>query len=259
MVVIHKYDRCKIIVVRDQLSVHAGDHVIISPIVAPETHLEGDVFKVIPGGAPSNPTVILETGEKGRVISVMHNIELHIMKETQYTENKERFGESVMKDKSIPQAVQSFLNSEGGTVYLGIKDSGTIEERLVGLDRDLEQMREKTEDTTDKLCDYLAMAIMDALEKHLASSAPLGPLVSVNFKDVRDKKIAEILISPSSEPWFYRHTSSRNKLKIFNIKYGDENYKSQKLDYFYIRRGASKKLLETHEEFYNYAKRRFTR
>ena len=90
---------------------------------------------------PKGVIVILENGKKGHVIQIVNSAEIikrRILSENQYSENKEVFGAPVMKTKVIPQTIQSFLNSEGGYLYIGIKDTGTLEERLVGLTFDRE-------------------------------------------------------------------------------------------------------------------------
>ena len=205
-------------------------------------------------------TVVLTNGDKGdvtRVIDSPNMIPKRIMAEGQHTENKEKFGEDIMREKVIPQAVQSFFNSEGGHLYIGVKDTGNLGERLVGLDDDFGQIEGSENMTNDKLCDELEKRILDALEKHLSSDAAIGQLVKIKFVIVEGVQIAEILVKPSPKPWFFRHLTKGNKLKKFDLYFDNKKLEARTLDDFYIRRGNSKKPLDTHEHFYRYAVERF--
>ena len=67
------------------------------------------------------------------VVQVINSIEIiknRIMREDQYTENKSRFGEDIMRHNVIPKTIQSFLNSEGGYLYIGIGDTGEIKRKI---------------------------------------------------------------------------------------------------------------------------------
>ena len=213
---------------------------LILLISDPTTPMEGDVFRVLHGGNPQTPTVILDTGDKGRVVRVLSDIRSRIMEEDQYNENKEGFSEDVMRHKVIPETVQSFLNSDGGHLHLGVKDTGkSPRDRLVGLDSDFQQIKGFEEMTTDKLCDELARKIIDAVNKHLVSSVQLGPLVDVRFEYIEGVYIADIRIKRSPEPWFFK-----NRKETSN---------------FCIRQGGGKKWIDTYEEFYNYTKEHFVK
>ena len=245
----------------DDLTVRAGDHVRISLRNNPARNSEGVVFRILSDADPSKILVVLRSGDSGTVTGVVNSaqhMERRIMAEGQHCENKENFGEPVMRDDVIPKTVQSFLNSEGGYLYVGIRDTGGIRERLAGLEYDLDLIREERgQEQTDKLCDMLELRIMSALEKHLVSDAALGPLVTVSFPRIRGVVIVEIAMKKSPHPWFYRHMTKKNKAKQFQILDGEEPAGSRALDDFYIRQGNSKKRLDTMREFYEYAKTRF--
>lgn len=236
------------------MDVCIGDYV---KVARESGYSEGTVCDVLLQESP--PRVRLENGEAGYVVNIFNSKEIvldRIMNENQYTENKENFGEPVMRDKVIPQTVQAFLNSEGGYLYIGVRDTGVQSERLVGLSRDFD-MIPSPDRSNDKLCDILQRRIMESLEKRLRSDASLGSLVEIRFIDVLDTQIVEIRILKSPMPWFYSHTSKKNKVKKFKCSDDQSPSHERALDDFYIRQGNAKKRLDTHEDFYRYAKTHF--
>ena len=247
----------------EDLQVHIGDHVRISLHKNPTMHSEGQVYKIKSDAGPCKIQVVLTNGDWGTVIRVLNSVQIieeRIMTEGQYTENKTNFGALVMRHDVIPKTVQSFLNSDGGYVYIGIRDTGSLEARLAGLESDFAPIKAKYKHVeTDKLCDQLGLKIMAVLEKHLVSDAALGPLVSVNFPVIRGVTIAEIAIKKSPHPWFYKNLTQRGKVKKFQIFHDGKQLGEVFLDAFYIRQGNGKKRLDTMQEFYEYAKDRFIR
>lgn len=235
-------------------NVHVGDHV---EIILSSNHKisSGIVFDIFPDSEKDAIIVLLNNGDEGRVIRVINSEELikeRIMREDQYTENKENFSQDIMRTKSIPQAVQSFLNSDGGHLYIGVRDTGTLEERLVGLNYDFEQIKGHEDMRDDELCDELERSIMSTLDKYLTSVTDIGSLVKCRFVRIKNVQIAEIHIFKSAKPWFYCNLSKNNRLQKFELCISMKKVGGRILDDFYIRRGGSKKLLSTHEEFYKY-------
>lgn len=219
-------------------------------------HSKGSVCEILLSGPPSR--VRLKNGDAGYVIRIIESTETvlrRIMDEDQYTENKENFNEPVMRDKVIPQTVQSFLNSEGGYLYIGVRDTGRLNERLVGIDRDLDAIN-SSDRSNDKLCDIFKKSIMESLEKYLRSDASISSLIRIKILNVQDVQIVEVRILKSSMPWFYTHLSKNKKLKLFKC-YDGKSMHERRLDDFYIRQGNVKKMLQTHEDFYRYARTRF--
>lgn len=218
---------------------------------------KGTVCAILTQG--DRPRVRLVNGDAGyvvRIIKSQDEILRRIMTENQYTENKEIFGEGVMRSEAIPQAVQAFLNSEGGHLYIGVTDTGGLDKRLVGLDRDFEMIQSENR-SNDHLCDLLKMEIVDALNKHLSSEVSIGSFVDIEIVRVRNTQIVEIKIRRSPEPWFYHHNSKSGKPVWFQLKAPGKPIQQRVLDDFYIRLGNKKKMLHTHEEFYRYAKTHF--
>lgn len=229
-----------------------GDYVEIR--VEPEGNSKGTVYEILSQTDP--PRVRLLNGDTGHVVRIINSevkILQRIMNEDQNTENKACFGEEIMRNKVIPQTVQSFLNSEGGRLYIGVKDTGEPNDRLVGLNHDFE-MLDPSNKTNDRLCDLLKMQIMNSLDKYLHAEMSLGELVSVEIVSVRKIQLVEVRIKKSPVPWFYRHISKNGKIKQFGICINGEQVQQRALDDFYIRQGNGKKLLDTHEKFYTYLK-----
>ena len=241
--------------------VHVGDYVRISLRNDPTMYSEGEVFKKMSETDPNNISVILKNGTSGIVVQVINSIEIiknRIMREDQYTENKARFGEDIMRHNVIPKTIQSFLNSEGGYLYIGIGDTGELKERLIGLDYDFSRIDYSSEKlSNDKLCDKLEIKIMDSLEKYLKSNISLGPLIKITFHKIFNIQFIEIMIKKSPQPWFFKNMKNGKEVS-FDIHRNDGTVDKRRLDDFYIRRGGSKKRLETHEEFYDYFIGRFT-
>ena len=97
---------------------------------------------------------------------------------------------------------------------------------------------------------------MDSAKKHLESSKNIGKLVRVNFSIIDGIQIAEVVIKPSPESWFFKYEEN-NKPQKFELKIGNKTHGQRYLDDFYIRSGGSKELLDTHKKFYDYAIKRF--
>ena len=251
--------------------VHVGMNVIIKLLSNPAETSEGVITRIVSrDDEPKGIIVILENGKKGNISKINNSDEIikkRICNENQFTENKETFAELPMKQKVIPQTIQSFLNSEGGYLYIGIKDTGTLEERLVGLTTDRKiiedsrrakdwlegEGRDKLPD--DKFEDFLEMELMDALDKYLACEISIAQIVFPNFRLINDTKILEIHMVKSKHPIFFRNLS-RNGEKKFDIKYNNESAGQRYLDDFYVRRGGSKKLIDKSQDIYEYIKNR---
>lgn len=241
------------------LEVHIGDDVEVVLLSDPREFSSGTVYHIFPDSSPDRITVILQNGDKGIVTSVIDSdnmIEHKIMSENHYNENKETCL-GVMLKEEIPQTVQSFLNAEGGNLHIGVKDSGTREERLIGLSRDFNRIPDHENMDEGKLCDELERKIMDSLDKYLVSDSNLASLVEIDFPSVGDVKIARIKIKKSPKPWFFQNLTSKNKPTKFELFFQQTKFEDRTLDSFYIRFGGSKKLLSTHQDFYKYAQERF--
>ena len=243
----------------EHTSVCEGDYVKIWVHDDPTMESEGNVCEILQHKAP--PTVRLLNGNIGCVREIIESesiIKARIMMESQHSENKENFSEDIMRQEVIPKTVQSFLNSDGGYLYIGVKDTGSCpEKRLVGLDYDLGMVEDSEDMPEDKRWDKLEMKIRDALERHLNSGANMGPLVRIRRVSVCGVYIAEIRVTTSPEPWFYSNISKNGKPKKYDICFQNKTETTRELDDFYIRDGGRKRQLETHSKFYEYARLHF--
>jgi DNA modification methylase len=101
-----------------------------------------------------------------------------------------------LKDNSLPNKIMkeiaAFLNSKyGGSIYLGVKDNGSIR----GLKKDIE-----TVDPRKKNKDGLELAITSKVKDTFGGS--IIDLVSVYFFEIESLQIAEIKVSPAEKPIF---------------------------------------------------------
>ena len=235
------------------IDVHVGDEVEIVSLMDSSKFSVGIVYKIF-DPMSNRPTVLLRNSDKGRVIEIKNSDKIiidGIMNEDHHNENKKLFSETVMRHKVIPQTVQSFLNSDGGNLYIGVQDSGSISDRLIGLDYDFKNIDGYEHMSNDELCDKLKLKIMDTLNTRLVSNTKLGPLITIKYPYVKGTQIIHMRIKKSPKPWFFQHLGKHGKPIEFILSSNDKNIK-RKLDDFYIRDGAMKKLLTTHQEFYKY-------
>jgi len=91
---------------------------------------------------------------------------------------------------SVLKTLVAFLNTEGGTLLIGVEDNGDI----LGLDRDLNLVG----GSIDKFQQLLASLIMEYI------GAAASPLVKVRFEDVEDKRICVIDVDKAPEPVFLK-------------------------------------------------------
>jgi len=215
--------------------------------------------------------VSLENGDIGNVTEVINSPEIIkeriLATESHNSENKLNFYEPVMKDKVIPLTIQSFLNSDGGYVYIGIYDDGkTLTETFVGLQEDRKiledtliksqklKLEEKLSDT--KFMDIFRSDIEKTLDKFLVCDENIGSLIDFGFPIIDDVMILEINVTSSSSPVFYKHKSRNNKEINFEIYENGKKIGDRRLDEFYYRDGSRKTRTETFEDFYKYFKNR---
>ena len=112
------------------------------------------------------------------------------------------------------KTIAGFMDVEGGTLLIGVDDSGTV----LGVERDLngnvQAMNAKDRDSFDLL---FRSRLLQFLE------AEFGPYIHLAFKVIENKTIAVVQVEYSPKPVF---------LKINNSKE------------FYVRSGNTSKLLD---------------
>lgn len=239
----------------------------------PNTFSVGKIYEIISkNDDPTGIVVSLENGDIGNVTEVINSPEIIkeriLATESHNSENKLNFYEPVMKDKVIPLTIQSFLNSDGGYVYIGIYDDGkTPTETFVGLQEDRKILEdaliksqklkfgEKLSDT--KFMDIFRSDIEKTLDKFLACDENIGSLIDFDFPIIDEVMILEINVTSSPSPVFYKHKSRNNKEINFEIYENGKKIGDRRLDEFYYRDGSRKTRTETFEDFYKYFKNRF--
>ena len=118
--------------------------------------------------------------------------------------------------QSSLKTVDAFMNSQGGTLVIGVEDDGGI----YGLDRDLSL----THHSRDRFERLLISLIVESM------GAPTAPNFRVRFEEVGDKSVCVVDVERSPEPVFL---------------------KSDKGKAFYIRMGNTSRALD-HEETLKY-------
>jgi len=254
-------------------NVREGVYVKIRVFSNPNEFSEDIVHRVISQNDDKEGiVVVLKNGKKGHTINIINSPEIikkRILAETQNSENKETvFDDSDNIGIWIPLTIQSFLNANGGYLYVGVKDDApTVDEKLVGLEYDYKKIEEKllkrnelepgSKLSEGKFIDELTMMIIAVLEKFLVSDYPIGQLINFDFPIINDVRILEVNVKQSPEPFFFKHLSKKNKEIEFDIVINNEKVTTRKLDEFYYREGGQKERIETIHEFFKYYKSRF--
>jgi len=225
---------------------------------------------------PKGIVVTLYDGDHDRVIFLSadndQQIKDDIGAEGQHTENKDSFySDEIMQNKVIPLTIQSFFNSEGGRLYIGVQDGWVDGEPLQGLDFEVDYLRKDKQKNEEKKCkkekktfdldsfeysfadfrDDYEMAIRDKVKKWLSSSAELETLLTFKFPKIDGTSILQITVAPSTKPVFFKNWNGENKEIECQIPLLNEK-KSRKLDTFAYRTGNRKDYCETSESFFNY-------
>ena len=222
----------------------------------------GHVDKIISkSDDPDGIIVLISNGKQGHIINIVNSIDdaiSRILAEGHNTDNKLNFLADDMRKIAIPQIIQSFLNADGGWVYLGVHDDKpTLEEKLVGLESEKEELeKDHGEMTWRKFEDEYAGQIMGALKKQLSTEANLGELVDPRLLEIKGKHIFEIFVKRSSFPVFYTLLSRTKKNMVFKLEINGKNT-DRILDEFHYRVGSGKEDCQTGEALYKYFKKRF--
>ncbi len=122
----------------------------------------------------------------------------------------------------IAKIICSFLNSNGGILFIGVKDDGTVQ----GLDYDYSLFESGQKDK-------ILLELDDLISRYFGSSRK--PLVTGTIAEVDGKDILVIEVSSSSKPVFLKN------------QYNEVTAKE-----FYIRMHASTRILEDVEEIVDY-------
>jgi len=93
--------------------------------------------------------------------------------------------------KEIAITVAGFANAEGGYLFLGVDDDGTI----LGLEKDMEVYNFKN-------TDVFALSISESLENYLKNKAFISSKVKMSFQEKNNKTICVIKVLPAASPVF---------------------------------------------------------
>ena len=132
-------------------------------------------------------------------------------------------------EEVILETVAAFLNSEGGTLLIGIADDGTI----LGLQPDYKTLKKPDRDG------FQLWLTGDLLLKALGND--LAPHISVSFGIIDTQDICKVTIQPSPRP----------------IEFELKNKSGQPEEYFFIRAGNQTKRLTKLSEIRNYTQTRW--
>ena len=96
---------------------------------------------------------------------------------------------------SVVKTVAAFLNSEGGTLVIGVEDSGEI----YGLERDLGML----DNSTDRFMQMLSSLVADRIGPEFSR------LVRIHFEDLSEKQVCVVDVDRSTEPAFMTSQKGR--------------------------------------------------
>lgn len=125
-------------------------------------------------------------------------------------------------EKIIAKTISAFMNSEGGTLFIGVDDEGNV----LGLHEDYQTLKKQNSDGFE-------IEFRQSIEKYTRNKVA-NEYLKVKFHSVDTKEICEVIISPSSRP-------------VFVYDEGKQEC--------YVRVGNSSKPYDL-DEFYEYLKRR---
>lgn len=94
--------------------------------------------------------------------------------------------------KSVLKTIAAFLNTEGGTLIIGVEDDGSV----YGLEADLALV--------NKSRDKFAQLVGTLLIEQLGAAYAAPPLVSARFDEIGGKTVYVVEVQPSSEPVFLK-------------------------------------------------------
>jgi hypothetical protein len=116
-------------------------------------------------------------------------------------------------EKVIVKTVAGFLNSDGGTLLIGVEDGGAV----VGLEQDYQTIHKKNRDGYE-------LFLQDLLLNNVGKD--LSPQLAITFHAVDGKDLCRVGVQPSPRPVFIK----------------DGNF-----EHLYVRTGNSTRLLTTKE------------
>ena len=154
--------------------------------------------------------------EEEKLINVGEHTKLEFKSSLRWNIIANRIDKAI--EHSALKTIAAFLNTEGGTLLIGVEDNGNI------LGTDVDQFPNE-----DKYLLHFTHIVSDRIGKHYVEQ------IRAELKEIKEKKILRVDCSPSSTPVFLKGNN------------GEE---------FYIRSGPSSTLLTT-SEVLEYSKKHF--
>ncbi|NPV51681.1 MAG: hypothetical protein HPY60_10885 [Candidatus Methanofastidiosum sp.] len=91
----------------------------------------------------------------------------------------------------IARSIASFLNTDGGTLLIGVEDNGNI----YGIERDLDHVKNKNKDGYQQF-------LIQTIVNHLGGSR--ATFTEINFSEKDGKEVCIVDIKPSTDPVFMK-------------------------------------------------------
>ncbi len=150
-------------------------------------------------------------GVSGRLID--HDVAQLIERgEGLYVEFKETLRYDVRKgevskemERMVLKTIVGFMNSEGGTLVIGVSDTGAV----VGLENDLKNLPKKNRDGLEN---HLSMLIKTTI------GLPFAKYVSASFEKIEDKEVCVVTVMESHKPAYLRNS---DKTEEFFVRVGN--------------------------------------
>jgi len=109
-------------------------------------------------------------------------------------------------EKEVLKTIAAFLNTRGGTLLIGVEDSGEI----YGLENDFKNVPGSAQRPKDRFLLHMDSLINNNLGKEFNTS------IEINFHQVHEEEICQIDVSPSREPVFLTYKKSQEEFYIRN-------------------------------------------
>ena len=138
---------------------------------------------------------------------------------------------SKVMEEVILKTVAAFLNSDGGTLLIGVADDGTV----LGLQPDYQTLKKKDRDG------YELWLMNDLLLKEFGKA--IAPSIAVSFGLVDGKDVCRVTVQPGPEPTYVTIKDPKS---------------DQPVECFFIRTGNSTNKLDKPSDITNYTRNRWS-
>ena len=95
-------------------------------------------------------------------------------------------------EDTVARTIAGFLNHRGGTLLLGVGDSGAI----LGLEHDYRTLRRRDRDGFEQFVVSLVQARL---------GGDVCPLVHVTFEEMKSQEVCRVVVEPSPRPVYLQH------------------------------------------------------